>query len=91
MRHVSNLHPLLWPLLLEVIELAHRWEPPARDVDSVELFSGAAAITKGCRQLKLRAIAYDKSYYVDNHNDLTTPEGWSTAFHHVMNLSILYT
>ena len=58
----------------------------ARDLDSVELFAGEAAITVSAQQLGMHSVAYDKSYSESSINDLCSRKGFRRALQLVMRI-----
>ena len=59
---MSNIAPILVPLLLDVVYVASNFEPEKRDIDTLELFSGKMAITKASADLGMKAFGYYKVY-----------------------------
>ena len=63
-------------------------EPGVRDLDSLELFSGAMQITRAMQQYGLNSVGYDKKYHKGDIEDLTSDQGFSRAMSLVLRLKI---
>ena len=77
MRSLSELHPVLLPLLLQVLE--HVDLNGSRDIDALEFMSGAAEITKASARNGLFSVGYDKSYSSTPINDINSQVGFKRA------------
>ena len=86
MRSIYVLAPVLVALLASWQPTFENYEPAVRDLDSVELFAGVAAITQEVSRLGFRAVAYDKSYSDTSINDLTSTAGFTRAVKLVLRL-----
>ena len=78
MRRLSQLSPVLVPLLLQVLD----YPPPLQetcDLHSLELFAGKAEISHACSRLGFKSVAYDKSYSDTLINDLVATIGFKRA------------
>ena len=74
---MDSLPKCLAPLMLVIMDLVEKLEPPCRDLDALELFSGKKAITVASSEVGLKAQGYDKTY--SSSEDFTTEEGFKTA------------
>ena len=71
--------PCLLAFLLSILRFTHELEPPCRDLVCVELFSGVGSIMTGMYKAGHPAVGFDKSYYTDDTEDITSPRGFSRA------------
>ena len=86
-RSPDMLPAVLIPLAVVMLEYAEQHDA-VRDLDTVDLFAGKAAITSGCTSKGLNSEAYDKSYLDNDSMDITTGPGFLAAFHLVLRLRV---
>ena len=86
-RSPDMLPAVLIPLAVVMLEYAEQHDA-TRDLDTVELFAGKAAITSGCKSKGMNSEAYDKSYLGNDSMDITTGPGFLAAFHLVLRLRV---
>ena len=86
-RNMSQLDPVLVPLLVQVMEFVSQRFDDVQDLHLVELFAGAAAITKAGIASGLASEAFDKSYSESDEQDIVSKRGFARALGLVMRLA----
>ena len=66
-------------LLVQILLWCTKLEPARRDLDSVELFGGDMAITRGMFDLGCKSVSFDKKYYPSDKEDFLTRAGFTRA------------
>eukprot|EP00974_Lingulodinium_polyedra_P112620 10896606-Lingulodinium_polyedra.AAC.1 len=59
MRSLSMLPPVVWPLLVEVLQYIQGFTGP-RDIDALEFMSGQAEISQAAARQGRDSVGYDK-------------------------------
>ena len=73
---IRDLPPALVPLAMFALPLIEQHAPKKRDLDTLEVFAGCAAISRAVSALGLRSCAVDKEYSKVGQQDLCTPTGF---------------
>ena len=75
-RSISDLDPVLVPLVLPIMEYVATQPAKEKRFYSVELMAGHKAITLAMHQKGYAAFAYDKEYFPGNEHNILSSEGF---------------